>query len=499
MKVFLMYPDRDFEEKGLPFNADDIIEDLGLQIVFNHMSRGDHYLLDVSKEVLLNPLSDKTAILYRQEILKDTLRNPEVIRSLYQLTIDVEENKREKWWGIFGWKTPTNILSGARKTLEALLEFLKKLREMADNNKERFQSRGFRRFFEMIQKELDDDYLKEFEKQLETLKFSKGVLLSVSLGKGNEGENYILSKPLEKNWLQKLLSREKVYSYKLHPRDEAGAQALDDLKNKGIHRAATVVACAAKHIESFFKKLRKELAFYVAALNLAEDLRKLGSTISFPAPLENGGLIQFKNLYNISLALAMKKGVVSNDLSANGKEVFIITGANRGGKTTFLRSIGQAVLMMQAGMFVTASYFSSRIHEGVFTHFRREEDKNLRMGKFEEELSRMDKIVSNIKPGALLLLNEFLSSTNEREGSEIAYQIVKALLENQIRIFYVTHMYALARRFSEDESVMFLRAERTPSGERTFKIKEGKPLPTSFGIDIYKKLFDDYSKSSIEV
>ncbi len=497
MKVLLMYRDKDFTKSPIPENSEDLINDLGLDVIFEHMSKGDQYILEISKEVLLNPLTDKDAVAYRQEILKDALKNPEIVRNLYKMTIEVEESKREKWWGIFGWKTPANVLSGARRTLEALLEFLKRLRRVSDESSEKFHSEGFSNFFKMIKRELSDEYLRKVEDMVEKLKFQRGVLLKVSIGEGNEGRDYTLIKPLEKKWFQKIFNKQKVYSYRLNPRDEAGAQALDELRNRGISEVTSVVACAADHIEGFFKKLRREIAFYVASINLYESLKDLGIPVTFPLVSEERK-VSFENLVNISLALTNGGKVVGNSLKEKGKELFIITGANRGGKTTFLRSFGQAVLMMQAGMYTTARHFSSNLYSGVFTHFRREEDESMRMGKFEEELSRMSEIVDQIKPGALLLLNEFLSSTNEREGSEIAHQIVKALVESGVNVMYVTHMYTLAKKFFGFKNVLFLRAERTPEGRRTFKIKEGEPLPTSFGNDIYKKLFGEGIGSSRE-
>ncbi|WP_240977948.1 hypothetical protein [Planctomonas sp. JC2975] len=97
----------------------------------------------------------------------------------------------------------------------------------------------------------------------------------------------------------------------------------------------------------------------------------------------------------------------------------MVTGANRGGKSTFLRSVGLAQLMMQAGMFVPARSLSATIVSGVFTHFKREEDTALASGKFDEELARMRDIVGQIQPRALILFNESFAATNEREGAEV--------------------------------------------------------------------------------
>jgi len=115
----------------------------------------------------------------------------------------------------------------------------------------------------------------------------------------------------------------------------------------------------------------------------------------------------------------------------------------------------------------------------------------MKSGKLDEELARMSAIVEKIVPGSLILLNESFASTNEREGSEIARQIVHALLETGIKAVYVTHMFDLADGFYRENSpnALFLRAERLRDGRRTFRLPEGEPLPTSFGEDLYKRIF----------
>ena len=188
----------------------------------------------------------------------------------------------------------------------------------------------------------------------------------------------------------------------------------------------------------------------------------------------------------------MKEKVVGNDVNADDKDLVIITGANQGGKSTFLRSIGLAQLMMQCGMFVPAQSYSANLCEGLFTHYKREEDTTMESGKFDEELSRMSDIVDTISPNSMVLFNESFAATNEREGSEIARQIICALLELHIKVFYVTHLFELAHGFYDRqmENAIFLRAERKADGERTFKLIEGKPLQTSYGIDVYHKIFE---------
>jgi len=185
--------------------------------------------------------------------------------------------------------------------------------------------------------------------------------------------------------------------------------------------------------------------------------------------------------------------VVGNDLDADNKTLVIITGANQGGKSTFLRSIGLAQLMMQSGMFTPAESYCSNVCDALFTHYKREEDVTMTSGKLDEELARMSATVDKITTNSLLLCNESFAATNEREGSEIARQIISALSEKGIKVFYVTHLFKFASDIylQGQKNTLFLQAERQDEGRRTFKIVKGEPLQTSFGKDIYAKVFND--------
>ena len=496
MKVFLMHRDRDFDPKQrLPPNQADLTQDLELTTLFDTMALGDKFLFEVANQVALSSLGDPDAIRYRQDVLKDCLKNAAVVREIYQLPIQSLENKHKHWLGIFS-RYPGGILSSAIEMLEMFVGLLRKLKQIADEHAPEFESEGFKRFFEMIQQELSEDYFTVVENHLKELRFRGGVLLSAELGTGNEGANYVLRKANHggQNWVRRFFARKSpVYSFTLHPRDDHGARALGELKDRGINLVANAVAQSADHIDSFLNALRLELAFYIGCLNLAEQLAQMGEPIAFPTAVDfSERRHSFTGLYDICLALTMKRKVVGNDVNADGRELVIITGANQGGKSTLLRSIGLAQLMMQAGMFVPAESFSANVCTGLFTHYKREEDTSMKSGKLDEELSRMSVIVDNIIPGSLMLLNESFAATNEREGSEIARQITSALLDRHIKVLLVTHQYELAHGFHDKkmDNAIFLRAERKADGVRTFKVVEGKPLQTSYGKDLYHKVFE---------
>ena len=196
-------------------------------------------------------------------------------------------------------------------------------------------------------------------------------------------------------------------------------------------------------------------------------------------------------LYDVCLSLRLDARVQDNDLHGDGKQLIVITGANQGGKSTFLRSLGLAQLMMGAGMFVAAENFAAAATTGIFTHYKREEDPTMTGGKFDEELSRMSSLVPAIHDGALLLCNESFAATNEREGSEVAGEVIRAMTDRGCTVVFVTHLYELARELYDQDSdeILFLRADRDPEGRRSFQLLEGMPLATSHGADLYRRTF----------
>jgi len=496
MKAFLMFKDQDFDlRRKLPLNEQALTQDLELNTLFNAMALGDKFLFDVAKWAVLCGLNnDLNTILYRQDILKDCLKNPSIVRDIYDIAVGAIEGEKKSYWSFFS-KYPGAILSRSIEVLQMSVGVLKRLRNVADEHADKFDSKGFRAFFAMLKRELGDEYFGCVENHLKELKFRDGVLMSAELGKGNKGTNYVLRQSQEKkqSWMERIFAKKPpVYTYNIHPRDESGFRALSELRERGINLVANALAQSTDHILSFFNLLRTELAFYVGCLNLHGQLAQMGEPISFPLPTASSERRQsFNELYDICLALTMKQKIVGNDVNADNKDLVIVTGANQGGKSTFLRSIGLAQLMVQCGMFVPAESFCSNICDGLFTHYKREEDATMKSGKLDEELSRMSDIVDHITSNPMLLFNESFAATNEREGSEIARQITCALLEKGMKIVFVTHLYEFAHGFVDKrmENAIFLRAERQADGGRTFKLVEGEPLQTSYGEDLYRALW----------
>ncbi len=492
MKAFLMHANRDFDTEGeLPANQEALTEDLELTTLLNAMAAGDALLFEVARRALLQSLTEPDAIAYRQQVLADCLKSPAVARDLYVIAGEALAAQRSVWGSVLERDSPHLVLRTSVRKMEILTGFLRRLRELADTYATSVGSAGLSRLFAMLVEELSEDYFDLIERHLKELELKAGVRFSARLTTGNKGGEYTLRRAPDQGFIARILGRS-GYSFTVADRDEAGAAALAQLEDRALNRVADALARSVDHVLDFLTMLRTEVGFYVACLNLADELTVLGASMTTPEVLPVTEVtLRAHGLYDICLALTLKQPVMPNDVEAGGKSLVMITGANQGGKSTFLRSVGLAQLMAQSGMFVAADTYLANACSGVFTHYKREEDETMESGKLDEELARMSEIADHIRAGCLLLCNESFAATNEREGSQIARQVIDAMLAEDIKVVFVTHLFDLADGYQEQRMTraLFLRAPRREGGARPFRLSEGEPLPTSYGEDTYRKIF----------
>ena len=215
---------------------------------------------------------------------------------------------------------------------------------------------------------------------------------------------------------------------------------------------------------------------------------------------EDGLRMRARGFYNLRLADFVhdgKNSIVVNDLDFNSDgSLYILTGANRGGKTTITQATGLMFALAQGGVFVPASEFSFVPADCIFTHYPADEDKTLDYGRLGEECRRFREIFSRCTSDSLLLLNETFSTTSFEEGFFIARDAVKAILKKGTRCIYNTHMHKLASDIGEinaegakegSSSKAASLVVLSDGGERSFKVKVAPPQGMSYARDIAQK------------
>ena len=168
MKALLMHRDRDFDPAAdQPPNAAELTQDLELDTLLDAMAAGDPFLLGVARSGVLASLHDPEAIVYRQRVLADCLRHPDVVRELYAIAEEAVLREKKIWAGVFGDRYPEGLLHRSVQVLQLFMGLIRRIRLIADVHRAQFESEGFAAFFGMIEHELDDTYLASIEKHLQ--------------------------------------------------------------------------------------------------------------------------------------------------------------------------------------------------------------------------------------------------------------------------------------------------------------------------------------------
>lgn len=559
MRVRLLYADREWSgcEKYYDFN--NIIQDLGLKTLFSMASKdvlkengvvrkileGDNYIRDVVNKVMISPLENAEEIYFRQGIIQDCLNNEDFISGIYNIATELSLQ-----WDKLGRKDNENKarsndvswLMTRLRIIRLFVDGLSKIKHYFSSYEGTFSSAGIAGFVKGILEDFTLEDEKKYRELLESVDFyiSEGlmdedekivckprIVMECGIGGGLKLTNMQLREVEtlhEKyrnpnstlNKLRKYMDDHSAADSIVISGDMMLEKQMSELVYRVLRYIVTYLEPFYDDCSVFFDQLRFQTAFYRGAVNLQHHADRFQIHISMPVVCEEKKLC-YENLKEFVMCIEQRITAVGNTCCIEDKNLIVITGANQGGKSTFLRSLGIAQVMMQCGLFVTANRFESGIFPQIFTHFTRREDSAMNSGRLDEELSRMSQIIDNITPDSLVLLNESFATTTEKEGSNIAYDIIRALHEAGIKIITVTHLLSFAKRLYAETGaeaaepgysaegndsrgehpdtwsggVAFFCAERLEDGRRTYKMIQSVPELTSFGLDLYRDIIGD--------
>ncbi len=224
-----------------------------------------------------------------------------------------------------------------------------------------------------------------------------------------------------------------------------------------------------------------ELDLVVASARLAQDWRLQRPLLQEAGP--------------ISLPAArhpLIDGCVPNDVVLSPETpLLVLTGPNAGGKTVLLKTIGLAVLMAKAGLFVaadergggqTAAGTDRRLKltlpalEAVLTDIGDEQSIEASLSTYAAHLTNLRRIVQHAAPGSLLLIDELGSGTDPDEGAALSQAILEAVVAKRAFGLVTTHLAPLkvfaARRPGVQNAAMRFDVERL---RPTFELVVGEP------------------------
>ncbi len=535
MNAYLLYRDSEWTNNRKYSDAQNIAQDLGLRSLFTisakevvwensklrNIASEDVFLTQTMRSVMLSPLSGEDEILYRHAMLKDAFENEKFIFELYDCVDDMLRKWDElgrKVTGKTGDKESAGKLISDIQILHLFVHTMSEIKRMFRAEIMKLSAEGFLAFYERLCEEYSDEkeealhkiledisfYSKETEGNLrEKLDAKPRVVLGCNLVQGLKCGDFVLEEVSTKNTKfrspNSLTEKVKGYIYSKQPGAISIRKNLnvwnqtEELERAIIRYVVSASNQFVSSLNSFFDQMHFQVGFYKAAINLKHHIERFNLPFCYPK-VGSKAVLKFKDLKEVVMAIEQRIPPVGNTSDISDRMLLVITGANQGGKSTFLRSIGIAQVMMQCGLPVIAEEFESGIFPSLFTHFTRREDSAMNSGRLDEELKRMSQIIDNLGESSLVLLNESFATTTEKEGSIIAYDIIKALNEADVKVLTVTHLLSFAQRIyqeskeNQDSNIEFLSAERAENGRRTFKMVPHEPELTSFGMDLFNSV-----------
>lgn len=279
-----------------------------------------------------------------------------------------------------------------------------------------------------------------------------------------------LNTPKVKNTEQKKLSPDIISAIvKLYP--EVYSSLISFKKEYGSYYCHSVVY------------YRKEIRFYLTMLSFLDRIKEADIPLTYPVVSEKR-IINVKDAFDVSLLAKNEKNIVPNDILFNDDEpFFFLTGANGGGKTTYLRTVGITVVLFLLGCPVPCKEAEIGDISSVFTHFPRDERFD-GSGRFVEENNRVKEILNSMDDNSLVLLNETYSTTNEENAILMTEKLANELHVKNILGLYITHQHSLS---NTDIPYLNVIIDLKDENRRTFKIAKQKSVGGSYAKDILEK------------
>jgi DNA mismatch repair protein MutS len=514
------------------------IRDLGVQELAAALAEGrGEEGRSFASRVLCELCLDPEVLCYRQDVLADLLRYPELASGLQELLPRIEDLALESMPS----RETTELFQIAwwLGILETYVECVEAAAESFGRVDGELSSRGLRLLREQIIGIQNDPTFRSLVRELPGLLSRVRGVLSITVGINltpdllpesatllSVNDQQFTEAPLLKALLGNAGDYEAVmplHSVPLFRGDKGGGapnpmliplfRDLSKVMSEATKPAAEALRRYVRLSYHMLGRLRPELAFYIGAAELVRRMEAAGLAMCRPELAPRGDrLCVVREGFNLNLALRLLAGgqadgladvIVRNDVVLDSKgRIAVLTGPNQGGKTTYAQGVGLIQVLAQVGLYVPGTTARLSPADNVYTHFPVEEELGKGTGRFGDEAKRLGEIFQKATDQSLILLNEPLSGTYPGESLYLARDVLRIFRQLGARVILTTHMHELAaqvddlnRETSGDSPIVSLvssRIEREPAPtevrrtavERTYRVVESPPMGRSYAREL---------------
>lgn len=473
--------------------------------------------------------TDTEVMNYRLDALEDIMHNPKLSPALHTAADRLLETEKKNSGGN-GSPDSFTALGDRIEMLDSYISCMESLNTLSEELRDSIKSSAFKSFFSIIKERCECGEFIQMKRDISELKeaFSQKIR-SVTVAINFNAEMRPISagivnfsdKPVgeKQNVFDRLFYKTSAYSDTvvsgklrsgvpnedgyLNEADKALFEALEKLTSSYMRRLESALRAYDRLSFQKISMLSDQLDIFdgmtaIAASCEARDIKMCRPQFSdTPRTARLTDLFDPCFYFKAAAADSEAKGddlVVTNSLKMDDSgRFFILTGANNGGKTTFLRGAGLCFLMAQTGFYVPAAACVISPCDFIFTHFPKEEETGINASRFTTEIKDLKVISDLVSENSLLLMNESIQSTTPKECAEIAGEITRIFCIIGVRGIYATHITELALMCDDITAdpdcrsvpVSIVATVDEESGKRLYKIKRGQPLKQSYAMDIF--------------